>query len=113
MRRGRKGTSSVPVIPSHDRFDQDQFDAGSSSGGSPERTTALRARTRPVVSLRSISKAYPGVQALSSVDLEIFASEVHALCGENGAGKSTLSKVVAGLVQPDSGEVYVDGERVE
>jgi ABC-type sugar transport system ATPase subunit len=101
------------VVPSQDRFDQDRFDAGSSSDGSPERTSALRARTRPVVSLRSISKAYPGVQALSSVDLEIFPSEVHALCGENGAGKSTLSKVVAGLVQPDSGDVYVDGERVE
>jgi rhamnose transport system ATP-binding protein len=108
MHPERKGTSSVAVVPS-----QDQFDAGRSAGGSPERTSTLRASTRPVLSLRSISKAYPGVQALSSVNLDIFASEVHAICGENGAGKSTLSKVVAGLVQPDSGEVYVDGERVE
>jgi ABC-type sugar transport system ATPase subunit len=69
-------------------------------------------QVEPVVALRSISKAYPGVQALSAVDIDIFPSEVHAICGENGAGKSTLSKVVAGLVRPDTGEIHVDGERV-
>ncbi|WP_214367683.1 sugar ABC transporter ATP-binding protein [Pseudonocardia sp. H11422] len=77
----------------------------------PEIAAAPRAAAGPVVSLRSISKSYPGVQALSSVDIDIFASEVHAICGENGAGKSTLSKVVAGLVRPDAGEIHVDGER--
>ena len=65
-----------------------------------------------VVALRSISKSYPGVQALKDVDIDIEAGKVHAICGENGAGKSTLSKVVAGLVRPDSGTITVKGEQV-
>lgn len=65
-----------------------------------------------VVALRSISKSYPGVQALKAVDIDIEAGKVHAICGENGAGKSTLSKVVAGLVRPDSGTITVKGEQV-
>lgn len=56
-----------------------------------------------VVALRDITKTYPGVQALTSVDLDIFPGTVHAISGENGAGKSTLSKVICGLVQPDAG----------
>lgn len=66
----------------------------------------------PVVALRGITKKYPGVQALTSVDLDIFPGTVHAISGENGAGKSTLSKVICGLVQPDAGEVYIDGKKV-
>ncbi len=65
-----------------------------------------------VVALRDITKTYPGVQALTSVDLDIFPGTVHAISGENGAGKSTLSKVICGLVQPDAGEVYIDNKRV-
>ena len=63
-----------------------------------------------VMSLRGISKTYPGVRALSSVDLDLFPGQVHAIVGENGAGKSTLLKIVAGLATPDAGTVYVDGE---
>jgi ABC-type sugar transport system ATPase subunit len=77
-----------------------------------DNTTHDGAAAGAVVSLRSISKTYPGVRALSDVDIDIHPSEVHAICGENGAGKSTLSKVVAGLVHPDAGQVYVDGEPV-
>ena len=55
------------------------------------------------LSLTNISKSYAGVRALSQVDLDIRAGEVHCLVGENGSGKSTLIKVIAGVVQPDPG----------
>ena len=58
----------------------------------------------------NVAKAYAGVQALSSASLEVRAGEVHALVGENGAGKSTLIKILTGAVQPDSGEIALDGE---
>ena len=67
-------------------------------------------RPGTVISLRGISKTYPGVRALSSVDLDLFPGEVHAIVGENGAGKSTLMKIVAGLTTPDAGTIYVDGK---
>jgi ABC-type sugar transport system ATPase subunit len=59
----------------------------------------------PLLSARSISKSFPGVQALREVDFDLYAGQVHGLVGENGAGKSTLMKVFAGIVQPDQGEV--------
>lgn len=63
--------------------------------------------------LKNVSKTYPGVKALKSVQLEIFKGEVHALVGENGAGKSTLIKILAGAEQPDPGaEVWIEGELV-
>lgn len=66
----------------------------------------------PILSVQHLSKAFPGVQALSDVSLEIEAGTVHALMGENGAGKSTLGKILAGLYQPDEGEVQLDGQVV-
>src|SRR5579871_4100558 len=62
--------------------------------------------------LERISKHFDGTQALAEVSLSVLAGEVHALCGENGAGKSTLGKVIAGVVRPDSGEVYLGGSPV-
>ena len=68
---------------------------------------------RPVLELRGVSKWYGQVHALRGVDLTVHAGEVHGLLGDNGAGKSTLLKIASGAVQPDEGEVVVDGEPVE
>jgi methyl-galactoside transport system ATP-binding protein len=66
----------------------------------------------PLLSMRGVTKTFPGVTALDDVDLDVRAGTVHALCGENGAGKSTLMNVVAGLVQPDAGEIRLAGRVV-
>ncbi len=58
---------------------------------------------------RNISKAYEGVQALRDVSMSIGRGEVHCLVGENGSGKSTLIKIIGGVVEPDSGEIVVNG----
>jgi ABC-type sugar transport system ATPase subunit len=63
-----------------------------------------------LVEIEDVHRSYPGVRALSGVDLAIRSGEVHALLGENGAGKSTLMKVIAGSVLPDRGRVTLDGE---
>ena len=63
----------------------------------------------PILTVQHLSKAFPGVQALSEVSVVIEAGTVHALMGENGAGKSTLGKILAGLYQPDEGEIFVEG----
>ena len=67
----------------------------------------------PLVSMRGISKRYGGVQALSDVDLDIYAGEVHSLVGDNAAGKSTLIKSLAGAVQRDSGTIKFNGQDVD
>ena len=62
--------------------------------------------------MQGISKAFPGVQALDDVELEVRAGEVHAIVGENGAGKSTLMKILAGVYTPDAGTLELGGELV-
>src|SRR5208282_4380089 len=57
-------------------------------------------------------KHFPGVQALDGVSLHVEAGEVLAVVGENGAGKSTLMKILAGVYQPDAGEVLLDGRAI-
>lgn len=64
----------------------------------------------PVLEMRGIAKAYPGVVALHSVDFSVRPGEVHALIGENGAGKSTLMKILAGADTKDSGQIFIDGK---
>lgn len=63
-----------------------------------------------LLSLKGLTKAYPGVVANDTVSFDIMRGEVHALLGENGAGKSTLVKMIYGLVKPDSGEMKLNGE---
>ena len=64
----------------------------------------------PILEMRNISKTFPGVKALSNVNLTIYPGEVHALMGENGAGKSTLMKTLSGAYQADpGGEIRVGG----
>ena len=62
--------------------------------------------------MTGVSKAFAGVHALRNVSLELFAGETHALVGENGAGKSTLIKILAGVYQPDGGQLQIGGETV-
>lgn len=66
--------------------------------------------TTPLLSLRGLTKAYPGVIANNNVSFDIQEGEVHALLGENGAGKSTLVKMIYGLVKPDSGQMLLRGQ---
>ena len=63
------------------------------------------------VEMRGITKKFPGVLANDSVNLEIRAGEIHALLGENGAGKSTLMNTLAGLYQPEAGEIWLHGKQ--
>ncbi|MBR9843448.1 MAG: ABC transporter ATP-binding protein [Rhodobacteraceae bacterium] len=66
--------------------------------------------TGTLLSIRGLTKAYPGVVANDSVSFDIQEGEVHALLGENGAGKSTLVKMIYGLVKPDSGTMTWQGD---
>ena len=61
--------------------------------------------TQTVLELQHISKSFPGVKALDDVNFSLKEGTVHVLCGENGAGKSTLLKLLAGILQPDSGTI--------
>src|ERR1700716_3305142 len=65
-----------------------------------------------LIEARGVSKHYGHVRALEGVDLSLREGEIHALVGDNGAGKSTLVKLLAGALEPTSGEVCVEGKRV-
>ena len=63
-----------------------------------------------ILSLKGITKVFPGVKALDDVTINVERGTIHGLVGENGAGKSTLIKVLAGIYQPEKGEVVLEGE---
>ena len=67
---------------------------------------------KPILEVKSIHKRFPGVHALKGVSMEFYPGEVHAIVGENGAGKSTLMKIIAGVYQPDEGEIIYEGRVV-
>ena len=63
-----------------------------------------------LLSIRDITKIFPGVKALDQVSLDVAQGEVHALVGENGAGKSTLVNIISGVHKPDGGQMFFDGQ---
>lgn len=65
-----------------------------------------------ILELKNITKTFPGVKALDNVNFQLKPGEIHALMGENGAGKSTFIKVITGVHQPDQGEIFLKGKKV-
>jgi ABC-type sugar transport system ATPase subunit len=66
-----------------------------------------------VLRIQSISKSFPGVNALTDMTIDLRHAEVHAVCGENGAGKSTLMKIITGVYPPDRGSMELNGELLD
>jgi len=85
---------------------------GASLGPAGQPLTGSPIGAEPLLRLRGISKHFGAVQALFEVDLDLPAGEVTALCGDNGAGKSVLTKTIAGIHQPDQGEMSWEGRPV-
>ena len=67
----------------------------------------------PLIELIDINKSFPGVKALSDMNLKVYPGTVHVICGENGAGKSTLMKIINGNYQPDTGDILLKGQKIE
>ncbi len=67
----------------------------------------------PILKLTGITKRFPGVLANDNIDLQLNEGEILALLGENGAGKTTLMNILYGLYQPDEGEIFVRGQKIE
>lgn len=65
-----------------------------------------------ILEVKGLTRRFPGVLALNQVDFDVCAGEVHALVGENGAGKSTLINILAGVLHPSGGEVFMDGDQI-
>lgn len=63
-----------------------------------------------ILEMRDITKTFPGVKALDNVSFYVAPGEIHALVGENGAGKTTLMNILDGVLQPNSGTIFVDGK---
>ena len=83
--------------------------------GLTDEAGGLEAKSRPagfILAARGLFKRYPGVVALDGVDFEIQEGEVRAVVGKNGAGKSTLIKILCGAVQPDDGQIRIEGRVV-
>lgn len=75
----------------------------------PTNSTAKHGRdVIPRLSVKGITKTFPGVVALDDVSIEVYPGEIHAMVGENGAGKSTLMHIIAGVYSPDKGEMEID-----
>ena len=67
---------------------------------------------RYLLEMKNISKSFPGVKAIKKADFRVGYGEVHGLMGENGAGKSTLMKILNGIYQSDTGNIFFDGQKI-
>jgi fructose transport system ATP-binding protein len=74
--------------------------------------TAENNNRQPVLEARGLVKRYGHVVALDGTDFEVYPGEILAVIGDNGAGKSTLIKALAGALQADSGEIFLNGQRI-
>jgi D-xylose transport system ATP-binding protein len=77
------------------------------------RDDAMTNRGTPLVEMRDISISFGGIKAVDHVSVDLYPGEVVGLLGHNGAGKSTLIKCLSGAYQKDSGEIFINGKRVE
>jgi ribose transport system ATP-binding protein len=84
----------------------------SGSAANPSKAELETTGVEPFLTMQGVSKRFPGVLALDSVDFDVRPGEVHALMGENGAGKSTLMKILSGVYHLDKGEVRLAGKPV-
>ncbi len=75
-------------------------------------STSISYSPPPLISLRGITKSFPGVLANDAIDLDVYPGEIHALLGENGAGKSTLMKILYGFYRADAGQILFEGKPV-
>ena len=66
-----------------------------------------------IVEMRHITKRFPGIVANNDVSIQIKKGEIYALLGENGAGKSTLMSMLFGMYEPDEGEIFIRGKKVD
>ena len=82
--------------------------AGQAPGGDQDRNGGVPGAGSPLLSLRGAAKSFGAVHAIVDASIDLYGGEVHALVGENGAGKSTLVKILAGVYQPDSGQLLVN-----
>lgn len=83
---------------------------GPQASGTPSGRTAAVHEAEPLIQVRGLAKTYGAVRALRGVDVSFRRGEIHGLVGANGAGKSTLIRCLAGLEQPDAGDILVGGE---
>jgi len=67
---------------------------------------------KKLLEVQKLTRRFPGVLALDQVDFDLYSGEVHAVVGENGAGKSTMINILAGVLQPSGGEVFLDGNPI-
>ena len=74
---------------------------------------AANKTAEPILSIRNVSKQFPGVKALDDVSLDVRRGVVHGIVGENGAGKSTLMKILSGVYTKDLGTIVFEGQTIE
>ena len=86
--------------------------AATPAGPAPAAATPAEPSGPPVLALHGATKSFGAVHAVTDGTIDLYAGQAHALLGENGAGKSTMVKLLAGVYQPDSGELLIDGAPV-